>query len=284
MDLIGLEGWLGTAEEVVAELDGAVGELDDGEVGAGLVDDGEGVGNGGCIVAEPCVECVDMKRLACDDELILVEGVGMHQAGVDDLVGVGANERPTDDLLRLRKVGTQGGEVYGDGAIVGRRDDERGARGLEEGRGVGINGGSRYERQRVMADCYEGVELQTVVGLHCIGQTERAPLGGHLSTIGYDVVAEDDIARKEDRRIVDVVRDLGEVDGGAYGQRSLQEGMFMRTAVVAVVGSYTIDGRDDGRIAHIDLGGVGTGTEGAAFGVGDHDVLQRDGVDALGQR
>ena len=105
---------------------------------------------------------------------------------------------------------------------------------------------------------------------------------GHLSAIGHDVVAEEDIARQEDRRIVDVTRYFGEVDGSTFGQRCLQEGMLTRATVIAVVGSYTIDWRDDGRIAHIDLGGIRTSTEGAAFGVGDHNVLQRDGVDTLG--
>ena len=107
-------------------------------------------------------------------------------------------------------------------------------------------------------------------------------MGGHLSTIGHEVVAEEDIARQEDRGIVDVTRYFGEVDGDANGQRCLQEGMFTRTTVIAVVGSNTIDGGDDGRIAHINLGGVRTGSESAALGVGDHNVLQRDGVDTLG--
>ena len=101
MDLIGLDGGLGTAVEVVEELDGAVGELDDGEVGARLLDDREGVGDWGCIVKEPCIECLDLKRFASADELILTECVGAHLAGVDGLVAVRAVECPTDDLLRL---------------------------------------------------------------------------------------------------------------------------------------------------------------------------------------
>ena len=225
-----------------------------------------------------------MKRLVGEDEFVLTERVGTHLIGVDGLVGVGTVECPTDNLLRLRQVGAQGGKVHRDGAVVRHRDDERRARSLEEGWGVGIDGRCLFEGQCIVAGCYEGVELQTIVGLYSIRQTERAPLGGHLSTIGHEVVAEEDIARQEDRGIVDVVGDLGEVDGGAYRQRSLQEGMLTRIAVVAMVGGDTIDGRDDGRIAHVDLGGVGRGTEGAAFGVGNHDVLQRDGVNALGQR
>ena len=46
VDLVGLRGGQRTAVEVVVELDGAVGELDNGEVGARLLDDGERVGDG----------------------------------------------------------------------------------------------------------------------------------------------------------------------------------------------------------------------------------------------
>ena len=46
VDLVGLRGGQRTAVEVEVELDGAVGELNYGEIGARLLDDGERVGDG----------------------------------------------------------------------------------------------------------------------------------------------------------------------------------------------------------------------------------------------
>ena len=148
---------------------------------------------------------------------------------------------------------------------------------------MGFDRSDRLEDQGVSLDGNEGVELQAVVRMYGERQTERAPAGGHLPAVGHDVVAEEDIASDEESGIVDVVGDLGEVNGCACGEGGLQQGMLGFSSVVAVVGCDTVHGRVDGRVAHVDLSGVGTGTEGVAFAVGDQDVAERDGIDSLGQ-
>ena len=60
------------------ELEGAVGKLEDREVGAGLFDDVQDIGDGRCIIAEPCIEGFDLEGSAGEDELVLVEQVGTH--------------------------------------------------------------------------------------------------------------------------------------------------------------------------------------------------------------